>query len=143
MSRQTSLPYDMGNAGDLLKHGVLAETLRHRLIFQRNQPIRFLDLFAGEPFSSETSDEIIRRVAKLSECALQEGQREIDSGIYYGSGMLVQNLERALAAACAFSLLTATKVDGEGFAGPACGRLRMHFLNSESQPATTHIGLWT
>ena len=96
MSRQTSLPYDMGNAGDLLKHGVLAETLRHRLIFQRKQPIRFLDLFAGVPFSPETSDEIIRRVGKLSECALQEGQREIDSGIYYGSGMLVQKLGESL-----------------------------------------------
>ena len=73
MSRQPSLPYDMGNAGDLLKHGVLAETLRHRLIFERNQPIRFLDLFGGEPFSPETSDEIVQRVGKLSDCALQEG----------------------------------------------------------------------
>ena len=59
-SEQTSFPYEMGNAGDLLKHGVLAEILRHRLIFQPDQPIRFLDLFAGEPFSGETSDEIVR-----------------------------------------------------------------------------------
>ena len=27
-SRRSSLPYDMGNAGDLLKHGVLAEFVR-------------------------------------------------------------------------------------------------------------------
>lgn len=86
----------MGNAGDLLKHGVLAETLRHRLIFRRNQPIRFLDLFGGEPSSSEISEETVERVGKLSECALQEGQPHIRVGKYYGSGMLARNLGDSL-----------------------------------------------
>ena len=91
-SEKTGLPYDMGNAGDLLKHGVLAETLRHRLIFRRNQPIRFLDLFGGEPSSSGISEETVERVGKLSECALQDGQPDIRAGKYYGSGMLARNL---------------------------------------------------
>ena len=88
----------MGNAGDLLKHGVLAETLRHRLIFRQNQPIRFLDLFGGEPFSCGISDEIVERVGKLSECALQDGQPDIRAGKYYGSGVLVRKLGDSLGA---------------------------------------------
>ena len=87
-----NLPYDMGNAGDLLKHGVLAETLRHRLIFRPNQPVRFLDLFGGEPFSCEASKETVERVRKLSECAIQDGQPDICAGKYYGSGMLARKL---------------------------------------------------
>ena len=58
--KQKSLPYDMGNAGDLLKHGVMAEFLRARFIFDRGLPIRFFDLFAGEPFSRDTCDRIVR-----------------------------------------------------------------------------------
>ncbi len=96
MPQQTSLPYDMGNAGDLLKHGVLAETLRHRLIFRPNQPIRFLDLFGGEPFGCGISDEIVERVGKLSECAFQDGQPDIRAGKYYGSGMLARKLGGSL-----------------------------------------------
>ncbi len=92
VANQTTLPYDMGNAGDLLKHGVLAEFLRTRLIFQRDQPIRFLDLFAGEPVRSGTCDGIIKRVDKLSGCALKEAQPDIQSKQYYGSGMLARKL---------------------------------------------------
>ena len=86
----------MGNAGDLLKHGVSAETLRHRLIFRRNQPIRFLDLFGGEPFSCKVSEETVERVGKLSECALKDGQPGIRAGKYYGSGVLVRKLGDSL-----------------------------------------------
>ena len=132
----------MGNAGDLLKHGVLAETLRHRLIFRRNQTIRFLDLFGGEPFSCKVSEETVERVGKLSECALQDGQPDIRAGKYYGSGVLAGSWEIALAATCPFSLRTARKNDGKGFERPACGRLRKHFLKSESQATTTLIGHW-
>ena len=86
----------MGNAGDLLKHGVLAEALRHRLIFRRNRPIRFLDLFGGEPSGCKVSDEIVERVGKLSECALRDGQSDIGAGKYYGSGMLARKLGDSL-----------------------------------------------
>ncbi|MDE0033345.1 MAG: hypothetical protein OXU75_09455 [Deltaproteobacteria bacterium] len=91
-----SLPYDMGNAGDLLKHGVLAETLRHQLTLRPNQPIRFLDLFGGEPFSCKASEETVERVGKLSERALQDGQPDIHAHKYYGSGMLARKLGSSL-----------------------------------------------
>ena len=91
---QTSLPYDMGSAGDLLKHGMLAETLRHRLVFRQKQPIRFLDLFGGEPFGSQSSGETVQR-GQVSECALQDEQPDNRDGKYYGSGMLVRNLDAA------------------------------------------------
>ena len=42
-----SLPYDMGNIGDLLKHGVLAEFVRWQCELGRS--FRFFDLFGGEP----------------------------------------------------------------------------------------------
>ena len=37
-----SLPYDMGNEGDLLKHGVLAESVRWQC--ERNGSLRFTGL---------------------------------------------------------------------------------------------------
>ncbi|MCY3687738.1 MAG: hypothetical protein OXI13_07740 [Gammaproteobacteria bacterium] len=92
MPESRSLPYEMGNAGDLLKHGVLAEILRHRLNCRFDLPIRFLDFFGGLPVACSTPPEIVRRVNELSECALRDGQPEIDSGRYYGSGMLVRKL---------------------------------------------------
>ena len=89
---QTSLPYDMGNAGDLLKHGVMAEFLRASLIFRPAQPIRFLDLFGGEPYCDGVCEEIVERVNGLSGCALNEAQTDIRDGLYYGSGMLARKL---------------------------------------------------
>ena len=91
-SGQTSLLYDMENAGDLLKHGVLAEFLRASLMFRPAQPIRFLDLFGGEPYSNGVSKEIVERVNGLSGCALNEAQTDIRDCRYYGSGMLARKL---------------------------------------------------
>ena len=91
-SGQPSLPYDMGNAGDLLKHGVLAEFLHASLIFRPAQPIRFLDLFGGEPYCDGVCKEIVERVNGLSGCALNEAQTDIRDGRYYGSGMLARKL---------------------------------------------------
>ena len=91
-SGQTSLLYDMGNAGDLLKHGVLAEFLRASLMFRPAQPIRFLDLFGGEPYCTGVREEIVERVDGLSGCALNEAQTDIRDGRYYGSGVLAQKL---------------------------------------------------
>ena len=87
-SRQTSLPYCMGNAGDLLKHGVLAEFICWRS--NLDAAVRFLDLFGGEPFCDAAPDEIVKRVVALTGSALREAQSEIYDGRYYGSGKLVQ-----------------------------------------------------
>ena len=92
-SRRSSLPYDMGNAGDLLKHGVLAEFVRWRI--ERHAPVRFLDLFAGEPFACVAS-ETVRRVRGLAGSALTEAQTGIDECRYFGSGKLVHNLGKRL-----------------------------------------------
>lgn len=88
-SRRSSLPYDMGNAGDLLKHGVLAEFVRWRL--ERGASVRFLDLFAGEP-SACVVPETVKRVRGLTESALAKAQSEIDECRYFGSSKLVRNL---------------------------------------------------
>ncbi len=89
---EEKLPYDMGNAGDLLKHGVLTEFVRWRLAADRRRRIRFLDLFGGEPQSSDTPEEIIHRLRALSGSALQEAQTGIRDRLYYGSGQLVRIL---------------------------------------------------
>ena len=88
-----SLPYDMGNAGDLLKHGVLAEFVRWQC--ESKGAFRFLDPFGGEPWGVPR-DEVARRVRSLpEECALRSVQSEIDRGRYYGSGLVVRRVADA------------------------------------------------
>lgn len=88
-----SLPYDMGNAGDLLKHGVLAEFVRWQC--ESNGSFRFLDPFGGEPWM-EPVLVVVRRVRALPEdCALRTAQSEIDHGRYYGSGPVVRRTAEA------------------------------------------------
>ena len=93
-SEQVSLPYDMGNAGNLLKHGVMAEFLRTQ--FKWDRCVRLFDLFAGEPFNPHACERTVQRVEKLSGCALHEAQPDISSRQYYGSGMLARKLEERL-----------------------------------------------
>ena len=79
------LPYDMGNAGDLLKHGVLAEFVRWRC--ESGRPGRFFDLFGGEPERPAVA-EVARRVRALPDGALRAAQKGIDRGRYYGSSLV-------------------------------------------------------
>ena len=91
------LPYDMGNAGDLLKHGILAEFVRWQC--ESKVVFRFLDPFGGEPWSApcaEVARRVARRVRSLpEECALRSAQSEIDHGRYYGSGLVVRRVADA------------------------------------------------
>ena len=87
-----TLPYDMGNAGDLLKHGVLAEFARWQCGL--GGPFRFLDPFGGEPWGRAVPD-VARRVRALSACALREAQTGIEEGRYCGSGLVVRHLAEA------------------------------------------------
>lgn len=88
-----SLPYDMGNAGDLLKHGVLAEFVRWQC--ESNGSFRFLDPFGGEPWCPPVS-EVARRVRSLPEhCALRSAQSDVDRGRYYGSGLVARRTAEA------------------------------------------------
>lgn len=89
-----SLPYDMGNAGDLLKHGVLAEFVRWQC--ELNESFRFIDLFGGEPWNEPVPEEVVRRVRALPSGALRTAQSEIDHGRYYGSGHVVRRTAKAV-----------------------------------------------
>ncbi len=83
-----SLPYDMGNAGDMLKHGVLAEFVRWQC--ESGKSFRFIDLFGGEPEGSAVA-EVARRVRALPDGALRAAQSGIGEGRYYGSGLVARN----------------------------------------------------
>lgn len=86
------LAYDMGNAGDLLKHGVLAEFVRWQC--EQGKSFRFIDLFGGEPWGLP-SVEVVRRIQQLPEgLALKAAQPDIGKGRYYGSGYLVRNVAK-------------------------------------------------
>ncbi|MYN65268.1 MAG: hypothetical protein F4X11_09610 [Acidobacteria bacterium] len=88
-----TLPYDMGNAGDLLKHGVLAEFVRWQC--ELGMTLRFLDPFGGEPWGRPVP-EVARRVRALPGCALRTAQTGIDDGRYYGSDLLVRRTADAV-----------------------------------------------
>lgn len=86
------LPYDMGNAGDLLKHGVLAEFVRWRC--EREESFRFIDLFGGEPWE-RPSPEVVSRIRVLpKDVALRMAQTDIEKDRYYGSGLLVKKIAK-------------------------------------------------
>ncbi len=87
-----ALPYDMGNAGDLLKHGVLAEYVRWQCGL--GVPLRFLDPFGGEPWGPAVP-EVARRVGALTAGALRVAQTGIEDGRYYGSGFVVRHTAEA------------------------------------------------
>ena len=87
------LPHDMGNAGDLLKHGVLAEFVRWRC--ESAGSLRFIDLFGGEPWTAPVP-EVARRVRALPNCALRAVQSDIGENRYYGSGPVVRRTADAL-----------------------------------------------
>ncbi len=87
-----TLPYDMGNAGDLLKHGVLAEFAHWQCGL--GLPLRFMDPFAGEPWGRPVP-EVERRVRALRPSALHAAQSDIEEGRYYGSSLLVRRAGEA------------------------------------------------
>ena len=86
------LPYDMGNAGELLKHGVLAEFVPWQCGL--GMPLRFMDPFGGEPWG-ETVPEVERRVRALPAGSLRAAQSHIDNGRYYGSGLVARRAAEA------------------------------------------------
>ena len=92
MSQAIDFPYDMGNAGDLLKHGVLAELVTWQC--ELDMRFRFMDPFGGEPHGPPVP-EVSRRVRALTSGALRTAQVDIEKGRYFGSGLLVRHAARA------------------------------------------------
>jgi hypothetical protein len=84
----------MGNAGDLVKHGLLAEFVQW-WCRQEGRPIRFLDPFAGRPWTaSPPKKEVTRRIEALPSCAIRDAQPE-PATRYYGSTYAVVNAAQA------------------------------------------------
>ena len=95
---KAGLPYDMGNAGDLLKHGALAEFVRWRCESpDAAKPFRFLDPFGGIPWE-QCKRKVVTRIQGLGQCALSTAQDEIATRRYYGSGHLACRAARAAGA---------------------------------------------
>ena len=89
----SSLPYDMGNAGDLLKHGALATFVDWFLEYGEKR-IRYADPFGGRPWGYIFKEETRRRMEVLSSLPVightQPHWRE--HGKYYGSSHVVRNI---------------------------------------------------
>ncbi|MBS3908231.1 MAG: hypothetical protein KGZ93_01140 [Actinobacteria bacterium] len=84
------LPYTMGNAGDLIKHGLLAEFINWHCR-TTNERLAFYDPFGGRPWQEPTHETVAERIEKLSPCPLKSAQQECIQG-YYGSGHLVAQI---------------------------------------------------
>ena len=83
------LPFDMGNAGDLLKHGLLAEFTQWWYTWNTDNPMRFLDPFAGRKWVTPPNPVVSQRVLALPTCALKNAQ--YDPHRYFGSSYVVYN----------------------------------------------------
>jgi hypothetical protein len=88
------LPYDMGGAGDLLKHGVLAEFTQW-WCQRHTTPLRFADPFGGRPWMAPSVPRVIERVKALAGFALFTAQPHLEAR-YYGSGHLVRHAAQAV-----------------------------------------------
>ena len=88
----STLSYNMGNAGDIIKHGLLAEFVDwwYGSFPQKAKPLRFADPFAGCPWDNMYKDEIRQRVETLSQTAFGRAQTGIKNDMYYGSALLMR-----------------------------------------------------
>ena len=96
---EKDLPYDMGNAGDLLKHGALATFVDWFLGRPGEKRIRYADPFGGRPWG-ELKDETRKRLHKLSSAlpVIQSAQPHWQNrNRYYGSSHVVRNVAKSRA----------------------------------------------
>ena len=84
------LPYDMGNAGDLIKHGLLAEFTKWWCHIG-GKAIRFVDPFGGRPWVEPPVPTVPQRIKLLSDLALSTAQPSPETR-YYGSGHIVRHV---------------------------------------------------
>lgn len=96
----SSLLYDMGNAGDFIKHGALAVYVnwwaeQAKKAGRTNAKLRFADPFAGQPWGW-VKPKILKRLEKISadsplRCAWDGKGPNKDSHKYYGSSYVVRH----------------------------------------------------
>ena len=95
-----SLRYDMGNIGDLVKHGMMAEFIRWwRGVHPCQNEFTFLDPFGGCVWAHPANSKALARLHTLREIpdqnfAIFDSQPDIDEGTYYGSAHVVINQVR-------------------------------------------------
>ena len=85
------LPYTMGNAGDLIKHGLISEFFEWYLKLFKEKGIIYFDPFGGRPWDSPINPEVKNRLNNLPPCALKSAQNNIDK-CYFGSGHIIENI---------------------------------------------------
>ena len=83
------LPYDMGNAGDLIKHGILGEYTNWWI--QHFGKMTYIDPFAGRLWQEPINSEVSRRLVSLEETVLFSAQPDYLER-YYGSVFIVKNI---------------------------------------------------
>lgn len=86
------LPYTMGNGGDLIKHGLLAEFTDWHC---REIPhsLTYYDPFGGRPWQEPIHDTVSKRIKALEVCPLKQVQ-SIYSRQYFGSGQIVSQISK-------------------------------------------------
>ena len=88
-----TLEYRMGNAGDLIKHGLLAEFAEWRVIDEKRISLQMADTFAGCPWEYLTpDDEVGTRLFGLKDCAMERAYRSGTNDLYLGSSHLVRHV---------------------------------------------------
>jgi len=86
------LPYDIGNSGDLIKHGMIAEFAKWWHLHNQKKFI-FYDPFGGRPWIEPPHKKVIERLSQLKDCALVKAQ-PIPDIRYYGSGHIIKEIGR-------------------------------------------------
>ncbi|MFA5823882.1 MAG: hypothetical protein WC853_12545 [Thermodesulfovibrionales bacterium] len=126
------LPYDMGNAGDLIKHGLLAE---YTAWWTRNKQGKFIfyDPFGGRPYVSPPNQIVTARISSLNGCALNKAQN--DSEKYYGSGHIVKNIASVLNGEC--EIYTSDRDDNAYQALIASGLMKINIAKFDRTNAYT------
>ena len=83
--------YPMGNSGDLIKHGLLAEFVEWWSEKHERQTLQVADTFAGCPWG-ETHSKVKERLSALEDCALKRVYPQEDNCKYLGSSHLVRQV---------------------------------------------------
>ena len=86
-----TLKYDMGNAGDIIKHGLLAEFVAWWGGQNKGKTLRVADTFAGCPWDNIYKQAINDRIDDLRETPFGRAQHKAQ-GRYLGSGFLVRQV---------------------------------------------------
>ncbi len=84
------LPYTMGNGGDLIKHGLLAEFTNWHCR-EITHSLTYYDPFGGRPWQEPIHDAVSKRLKALDVCPLKAVQ-SMHSGKYLGSGHIVSQI---------------------------------------------------